>query len=274
MAQRRMFSKTIVETDAFLDMPSSSQLLYFHLNMEADDDGFVSSPKKIMRIIGAKDDDYKILIAKRFILSFKNGVCVVKHWLIHNYIRKDTYTETKYIDEKNSLIIKENGSYTESQRSVDGSWTQVRLGKVRKDISTSSKEEDATIKSNNKKTMKKNTLRNPYNDKKHSDDYEDSIDIDTGEFNKPKENKKQKAINYIKDYFSSKCEKEIKIKPVLTYKHNIIIANLFNRNKMKPSEITDVIDWWFETEQDKTKLIQISNCLSSWNINKFKVAKN
>lgn len=137
--------------------------------------------------------------------------------------------------------------------------------------STSSKEEDATIKNNNKKTMK-NSFK--YNEKQHSDNFEDSIDIETGEPIKPKETKKQKAINYIKDYFSSKCEKEIKIKPVLTYKHNIIIANLFNKNKMKPSEITDVIDWWFETEQDKTKLIQISNCLSSWNINKFKVAKN
>lgn len=131
MAQRRMFSKNIVSTDAFLDMPQSCQLLYFHLNMEADDDGFVSSPRKIMRVIGSSNDDLKVLIGKRFILSFDSGVVVIKHWLIHNYIRKDTYTETKYLNEKNTLITKENGSYTESQRAVDGSSTQVRLGKDR-----------------------------------------------------------------------------------------------------------------------------------------------
>lgn len=131
MAQRRMFSKQIVETDAFLDMPKSSQLLYFHLNMEADDDGFVASPKKVMRVIGSSDDDLKILTAKRFILPFESGVCVIKHWLIHNYIRKDTYQETKYLQEKNSLEIKENGSYTERQRLVDGSSTQDRIGKDR-----------------------------------------------------------------------------------------------------------------------------------------------
>jgi hypothetical protein len=134
MAQRRMFSKTIVETDAFLDMSTGAQLLYFHLNMEADDDGFVSSPKKIMRNIGAKDDDYKLLLIKRFVLPFQSGVCVIKHWLIHNYIRKDTYNETQYIDEKNLLEIKENGSYTERQRSVDGSSTQDRLGKDRLEL--------------------------------------------------------------------------------------------------------------------------------------------
>lgn len=131
MAQRRMFSKQIVHTDAFLDMPASAQLLYFQLNMEADDDGFISSPKKVMRVLGASSDDLKILIAKRFILSFDSGIVVIKHWLIHNYIRKDTYQETKYITEKNSLEIKENGAYTERGRLVDGSWTQDRLGKDR-----------------------------------------------------------------------------------------------------------------------------------------------
>lgn len=136
MAQRRMFSKQIVNTDAFLDMPVSAQLLYFHLNMEADDDGFVSSPKKIMKILGSSSDDFKILEAKRFILVFESGVIVIKHWLIHNYIRKDTYSETKYEQEKNSLTIKENGSYTERQLSVDDTLTQDRLGKDRlgKDI--------------------------------------------------------------------------------------------------------------------------------------------
>ena len=135
MAERRMFAKTIIDSDAFLDMPNSSQNLYFHLCMRADDDGFVNQPKSIMRICGSKDDDLKLLVVKKFIIPFENGVIVIKHWRIHNYIRKDTYNETKYLEEKASLLLDENNSYTttqkDRQRVVDGSLTQVRLGKVR-----------------------------------------------------------------------------------------------------------------------------------------------
>jgi hypothetical protein len=112
MAQRRLFSPTIVESDAFLDMPISSQALYFHLCMNADDDGFVN-PKKIMRLIGAAQDDLNVLLTKRFALRFENGVIVIKHWLIHNSIRQDRYHETIYTEEKASLEVKENGAYTE-----------------------------------------------------------------------------------------------------------------------------------------------------------------
>jgi len=102
----------IVESDAFLDMPISSQALYFHLCMNADDDGFVN-PKKIMRLIGAAVDDLNVLLTKRFALKFENGVIVIKHWLIHNSIRKDRYHETIYAEEKKLLKVKENGAYTE-----------------------------------------------------------------------------------------------------------------------------------------------------------------
>jgi hypothetical protein len=108
-----MFSMTIVDTDAFLEMPPTSQLLYFHLSMRADDDGFVGSHKRIMRMMGAGDDDFKILVAKRFILVFESGVVVIKHWLIHNTLRGDRYTETTYKREKALLAITENRSYTE-----------------------------------------------------------------------------------------------------------------------------------------------------------------
>lgn len=91
-----MFSPDIVDSDAFLDMPTSSQLLYFHLGMRADDDGFVN-PKKIMRMVGANGDDLKVLLTKRFLLPFESGVVVIKHWLIHNLIRKDRYKETMYV---------------------------------------------------------------------------------------------------------------------------------------------------------------------------------
>ena len=126
MAQRRMFSKDITGTDAFLEMPVSSQLLYFHLGMEADDDGFVGSPKKISRVIGAGEDDLKILSAKRFILTFPTGVVVIKHWKINNYIQNDRYHETKYLPEKSAIITKKNGAYTECIQDASKMDTEAR----------------------------------------------------------------------------------------------------------------------------------------------------
>lgn len=108
-----MFSLKIIDSDVFLDMPKSSQALYFHLSMRADDDGFISNPKKIMRMIGSSDDDIKILLAKRFLLSFDTGIVVIKHWRLHNYIAKDRYTETIYKEEKDKLFVKLNGAYTD-----------------------------------------------------------------------------------------------------------------------------------------------------------------
>lgn len=112
MAQKRMFTMKIVDSDAFLDMPLSTQCLYFHLNMRADDDGFVGNPKRIQRTIGATDDDLKLLIAKRFVLVFENGVIVIKHWRMHNTLQSDRYTPTAYTDEKGRLGMKANKSYT------------------------------------------------------------------------------------------------------------------------------------------------------------------
>lgn len=132
-----MFSKQITTSDAFVDMPMSSQLLYFHLNMEADDDGFVSNPRRITKIVGANEDDLKILLAKRFLLAFESGVVVIKHWLLHNAVRKDMYVETQYLEEKKTLQIKENKVYTDGRNEtvtkplhrID----KVRLGKDRLD---------------------------------------------------------------------------------------------------------------------------------------------
>lgn len=138
MAERRMFAKTIIDSDAFLDMPLSAQALYFHLSMRADDDGFINNPKKIQRMIGASDDDCKLLLAKKFLLSFESGVIVIKHWKIHNYIQKDRYKETLYKDEKQQLTLNENNAYTmlDTQCIHDVSMldTQVRLGKDRLEL--------------------------------------------------------------------------------------------------------------------------------------------
>lgn len=133
MAERRMFAKTIIDSDAFLDMPLSSQALYFHLSMRADDDGFLNNAKKIQRTLGCADDDLKILFAKNFVIPFETGVCVIKHWLIHNMIQKDRYKVTMYSEEKDKLSIKNNKSYTmltECVQDVNIPLPQVRLGKV------------------------------------------------------------------------------------------------------------------------------------------------
>ena len=136
MAERRMFARTIIDSDAFLDMSASAQALYFHLSMRADDDGFVNNPKKIQRMIGSADDDLKILIAKRFVLVFQSGVLVIKHWRMHNYIQNDRYKPTPYQEEKALLKLDGNNAYTEITapdtpciQSVSKAETQVRLGK-------------------------------------------------------------------------------------------------------------------------------------------------
>lgn len=131
MAERRMFAKTIIDSDAFLDMSVTAQLLYFHLSMRADDDGFVNKPKSIMRMIGASQGDAEMLVNKKFIIPFESGVVVIKHWKIHNYIAKDRYKETTCKDEKATLMLDENNAYTTCIQPVYGMDTQDRLGKER-----------------------------------------------------------------------------------------------------------------------------------------------
>lgn len=136
MAQRRMFSLKVIDTDEFIDMPITSRLLYYDLSMRADDDGFVSSPKKIQRMCGCSDDDLKLLVAKQFIIPFESGICVIKHWRLHNYIQKDRYAKTMYAEEFNKLN-EIDGIYsldTKCIQNVSKMDTQVRLGKDRLEI--------------------------------------------------------------------------------------------------------------------------------------------
>ena len=137
MAERRMFAKTIIDSDAFLDMPASAQALYFHLAMRADDDGFINNPRRIQRTVGSSSDDLKLLIAKQFIIPFDSGIVVIRHWRIHNYIQSDRYKGTFYQEEKAMLKVAENKSYELTDSGMypeciqDGYTmdTQVRLGK-------------------------------------------------------------------------------------------------------------------------------------------------
>jgi len=169
---RRMFSPNIVSSDAFIDMPISTQALYFHLGMNADDDGFVN-PKRVMRMIGISDDDLKILVSKRFVLPFENGVVVIKHWRMNNLVRKDWYRPTVYVEQKNLLFIKENGVYTDDCTQGKCLVNElVNVGKDRIGKNINSKTEVLQITSKNK-NMKTYNETNPYE--------EPSIDLDTGE---------------------------------------------------------------------------------------------
>ena len=133
MAQKRMFSLKIVDTDEFLDMPPTTQNLYFHLCMRADDDGFVSNPKKIMKIVNSAADDMKVLTAKSFVIPFESGICVIKHWKIHNLIRADRYIETEYKKEKKLLKMEDKKYELDDGMQNDipnGNPVKVRLDKV------------------------------------------------------------------------------------------------------------------------------------------------
>lgn len=126
MAEKRMFTKKVIDSDEFVDMPLSTQCLYFHLNMNADDDGFVNNPKRIMRAIGASDDDLKILIAKQFVLVYETGVLVIRHWRLHNTLKSDRYHPTEYQEEYQQLGLNgkiytwnQNGTKLEPQYRID-----------------------------------------------------------------------------------------------------------------------------------------------------------
>lgn len=133
MAEKRMFAKTIIDSDAFLSMSATAQLLYFHLSMRADDDGFVNKPKAIMKSIGCNEDDMNLLILKKFIIPFESGVIVIKHWRINNYLRKDTYHETTYKKEKELLDLDENQAYTLRMRDEPVHVDKISIDKTSED---------------------------------------------------------------------------------------------------------------------------------------------
>jgi len=178
MAQRRMFSKDITEHDSFLEMPLSSQALYFHLGMQADDDGFVS-PNRIMRMIGSQVDDIKILITKRFVLPFEDGIVVIKHWQMNNYIQKDRYKKTKHLEKKALLKLKDNGSYTLDTKCIQN----VHAGKVSLDKVNCAGQSPEELEAQIEIDM--------WN--KYADDFEEELQIDP-EF-KPKKATKEKKVS-------------------------------------------------------------------------------
>ena len=144
MARRRMFSLDVVDTDAFLDLPSTSQSLYFHLGMRADDDGFVSSPKRITAMVNASGDDLKLLIAKGFLIPFASGVCVIRDWKVNNYIQRDRYTPTLYMEEKQKLACDNTGRYAPLDTPcIQDGYTSDTQGRVGEDREEAGKENRA-----------------------------------------------------------------------------------------------------------------------------------
>ena len=163
MAERRMFAKTIIDSDAFLDMPLSAQALYFHLSMRADDEGFVGNPKRIRAMVGASEDDLKLLLLKRFLLAFESGVVVIKHWKIHNYIQSDRCKPTTYIEERETLALDGKKAYvekvdTECIQDVYNPEAQFRLGNGSEDKGRIGESESAESAAPTHKRFVKPTL--------------------------------------------------------------------------------------------------------------------
>jgi hypothetical protein len=177
MAERRMFSKAITESDFFLDMPLSTQALYFHLCMYADDDGFLGGYRKIMRMCGASKNEYDILKSKNFIIEFDDGVVVIKHWLMHNYLRKDRYKPTSYLKERDMLFIKENKAYTLDNK--QGLPLGIPIGVPMDDLGKGSIDKNSTYRSFKHLSMSLEEFERLLTDgytKKQVDDILDSIE--------------------------------------------------------------------------------------------------
>ena len=264
MSQRRLFSPEIVASDAFLDMPISGQALYFHLGMHADDDGFVN-PRKIMRMIGASEDDLNILLAKRFLLAFKSGVVVIKHWLIHNSIRKDRYHETRYLEEKELIYTKQNKAYSElatrCQPIGNHSVPEVKLSKVNNVAEATSLEV--------KKEMK------TYNENDHTLNDLPAVNLDTGEIElqeKSKTQPKDKKALGIQKYFNNKAEENTNTRP-LPSKIGYINVLRIMKSGLSDENIKQMIDDWFSAGYPPEKAIQITQCFSNFAVNSWK-AKN
>lgn len=239
MAQRRMFSKKITDTDLFLDMPMSAQCLYFHMNMEADDDGFLGNAKTIRRKIGASEDDLKLLIAKKFIIPFESGVVVIKDWKIHNYIAKDRYSTTVYKDEKQQLELDENGAYQLSDTPlVDGLYTsdiqnvyqmdtQDRIGKDRigKDRVERELQSNSEVTDGNKVTSLPKSKYGEYQ----------NVSLTEDEYNRLKAeypNHFERYIESLSNYIASSGKK---------YKsHNATIRMWLNRDKVQKGQVKEV----------------------------------
>lgn len=243
MAEKRMFSNKVIGSDAFLEMPDSTQNLYFHLSMYADDDGFVDKPKSIMRMTGKKEDDLKLLIAKSFIIPFESGLIVIKHWRLNNYLRSDRYKETQYLQEKNKLVINKNGEYELGR--------PVGIPSVNPDILLSNTNLNSNIKSTNKGDARGNE-KHKYGEYNHillTDDELSKLQEEYGE------EKTSSAITFLDEYIEMKgykCKSHY-----LAMKKWVFQALEEQKQRQKPQQKKDVFmdalqKMWDEEEKGET----------------------
>lgn len=247
MAQRRMLSLKVIDTDEFLEMPPTTQNLYFHLCLRADDDGFVASPRKIIKIINSAPDDMKVLTAKQFVIPFESGVCVIKHWRVHNLIRHDRYTETEYKKEK-SLLLEQDNKYKLNngiQNVIpDGNQMapQVRVGKER--VGEVKKGEDRLDKTCNAKALQSEPIKKKLTKEELS--YKKGIDSLIAEF---------KEVNpSYERFFGNKTQRaslDRLVKQYSTEKVKQIIQSLATTN---PKKFFPTITSPYELEQKLSKL--------------------
>lgn len=259
MAKKRMFSLGVLDTDAFLDMPLSAQALYFHLNLRADDDGFIGSPKRVAKIIGASDDDLKLLVAKRFVIAFEDGVIVIKHWRMHNAIRKDRYLQTNFFDDLKALKLKPNGSYT-----LDGNYPGIEyLGDPENEI------QDDDIPDDNQMATNDIPDGNQMPQTSASDiDIGIGLDIDKDKQNNKGVDLKPKEIVYADDVaaipiidgsdwrvpldYYEECKKNYPSVDVKREFSKMRMWSLSNPNKKKTKNgVKRFINSWLGREQDK-----------------------
>lgn len=248
-----MFSPEIVCSEEFLDMPVSSRELYFQLGMRADDDGFIQ-PKLIVKSIGASDDDLKVLLTKRFLLAFENGVVVIKHWLIHNLIRGDRYKPTRFQDQKKALFIKENKAYTDRLpvgcQNDNHPAPQVRLGKDSISVPLKSGTPSYEV----------------------SDEDDSSITETDEEGNeRPKKKATQPAhqgARRIQAYFGKKSSEYLGGRQVVVHGYSHI-KTLIEQKKVGEENLKKAIDMFFDDSPTDERASNIYIALSAQNINKY-----
>lgn len=257
-------------------MPTSSQALYFHLGMDADDDGFIQ-PKLVMRKVGFQDDDLKVLIAKRFLLSFEEGVVVIKHWLIHNLIRNDRYKPTRFQEQKAKLLIKENNAYTERLnlgcQNDNQMAPQVRLGKDRLDSDSSTKKSRSLLKVANKE----NTTLIPERldtDLKYIETDEDGVELKKSKWGRaPKTlpNAPQAPVARVWHAWRDRCHKELGTRPEGSQSVYPMIRRAFETHQLTEEQVLDVIDEWFGLGKSDDIVTNLKAVLSNANINRWRL---
>lgn len=249
-----MTSLEVIDTDAFLDMPMSSQLLYFHLNARADDDGFVANPKKVLRTLGGSSDDYKVLTSKKFLIEFEDGVCVIKHWRINNFVRKDLYKETKYLDLKQSLFIRRNGAYTLTD---DGEALPVPSGHfILEDVDRTLTERQLRI---GKGRVGEKTVATAPEIVETSEDGEE----------KPPKVPRDPALEKAAKYWHKLSTENVGREPTGGL---IKTMGIIKRAKKDLSwvQVKEMMDAWFDEQTlEDHEMIQITRCLSSFQVDKY-----